>query len=314
VPLPGNPPGFGKPASAFALAQAVPQRAETKSEALGRPSYRSEGPLGLYLREAAEVPLLTPQDEIELAARIRKGDEAAREHMIRANLRLVVKIAREYEGFGLPLLDMINEGNMGLMKAVERFDPAKGGKLSTYASWWIKQSVRRAIANQAKTIRLPLHALDTLAKAQRVATSLREELGREPEAEELASSLGVPRSRLNQMRTAALQPASLDAQLGDDDSSRLGEVVRDERALTPYEELEAKSLLGMLSDLVGRLDPRERKILGLRFGLDGGESRTLDEIGGKFGLTRERIRQLQNEALVKLRRMIEQSDTMPVAA
>jgi RNA polymerase primary sigma factor len=281
---------------------------------ISRPGYRTEGPLGLYLREAAEVPLLTPQQEVELAARIARGDEAAREHMIRANLRLVVKIAREYEGFGLPLLDMINEGNMGLMKAVERFDPAKGGKLSTYAAWWIKQSVRRAIANQAKTIRIPLHALDTLAKAQRAATTLRETLGREPEPEELADSLGVPRSRLSQMRTAALQPASLDAQLGDDDSSRLGEVVRDESARTPYEELETKSLLGMLADLVGRLDPRERKILGLRFGLDGGESRTLDEIGGRFGLTRERIRQLQNEALTKLRRMIERSDAIPAAA
>lgn len=285
---------------------------ETSAE--NRPSYRNDGPLGLYLREAAEVPLLTVEQEVALADRIRRGDDSAREHMIRANLRLVVKIAREYEGFGLPLLDMINEGNMGLMRAVERFDPAKGGKLSTYAAWWIKQSIRRAIANQAKTIRLPLHAMDTLAKAQRHATALREELGREPEADELAESLGVRATRLSQMRTAALPPASLDARLGDEDSSRLCEVVRDETTRTPYEELETKSLLAMLDRLVAQLDPRERKVLKLRFGLDDGRERTLDEIGGEFGLTRERIRQLQNEALGKLRRMIERAEPVPVAA
>jgi RNA polymerase primary sigma factor len=280
-----------------------------------RPSYSADGALQLYMREVAEVNLLTIQEEIDLAARIHAGDDSAREHMIRANLRLVVKIAREYEGFGLPLLDLINEGNMGLMKAVERFDPAKGGKLSTYASWWIKQSIRRGIANQAKTIRLPIHAIDKLSKAQRVANEMRETLGREPEPEELAEAMGVKASRLNEIRTAALRPASLDAPMGgDDDSNLLAEVVKDENARTPYESLEEKTLLRMLGGLVERLGPREKRIIRLRFGLDGRGEKTLEEIGTQFGLTRERIRQLQNEALERLRELIEDQDAYAAAA
>lgn len=285
------------------------------SEETSRPSYGVDGALSLYMREVAEVPLLTVEEENALAARIHAGDEAAREHMIRANLRLVVKIAREYEGFGLPLLDLINEGNMGLMKAVERFDPAKGGKLSTYASWWIKQSIRRGIANQAKTIRLPIHAIDKLSKAQRVANEMREALGREPEPEELAEALGVKTSRLNEIRTAALRPASLDAPMGnDEDSNVLAEVVKDENARTPYEVLEEKTLLGMLGHLVEKLGPREKKIIRMRFGLDGRGAKTLEEIGAQFGLTRERIRQLQNEALARLRELIENREAYAAAA
>ncbi len=285
------------------------------TEETSRPSYGVDGALSLYMREVAEVPLLTIEEENALAARIHAGDEAAREHMIRANLRLVVKIAREYEGFGLPLLDLINEGNMGLMKAVERFDPAKGGKLSTYASWWIKQSIRRGIANQAKTIRLPIHAIDKLSKAQRVANEMRETLGREPEPEELAEALGVKTSRLNEIRTAALRPASLDAPMGnDEDSNVLAEVVKDENARTPYEVLEEKTLLGMLGHLVEKLGPREKKIIRLRFGLDGRGEKTLEEIGVQFGLTRERIRQLQNEALARLRQLIEDRDAYAATA
>lgn len=279
-----------------------------------RPSYGVDGALQLYMREVAEVNLLTIEEENALAARIHAGDEAAREHMIRANLRLVVKIAREYEGFGMPLLDLINEGNMGLMRAVERFDPAKGGKLSTYASWWIKQSIRRGIANQAKTIRLPIHAIDKLSKAQRMANEMRETLGREPEPEELADALGVKTSRLNEIRTAALRPASLDAPMGDEDSNVLAEVVKDENARTPYEHLEEKTLLGMLGHLVEKLGPREKKIIRLRFGLDGRGEKTLEEIGEQFGLTRERIRQLQNEALQRLRELIENQDAYAAAA
>lgn len=302
-----------------ALAAAKTTELEVLPPPVGLPSeprseYGADGALSLYMREVGEVPLLTVPQENALAARIKRGDEAARDHMIRANLRLVVKIAREYEGLGLPLLDMINEGNIGLMKAVERFDPAKGGKLSTYGSWWIKQSIRRAIANQGKTIRLPIHALDKLSQAARLATALREELGREPTPEELAEGLGVRSSRLAEMRTAALRPASLDAPLGDDESSRLAEVVEDENAQTPYEHLEQKTLLTMLDHLVQRLDARERNILRLRFGLDGGNEKTLEEIGAEFGLTRERIRQVQNEALAKLRRMIEDRDVYAVAA
>lgn len=279
-----------------------------------RTRYGVDGALALYMREVGEVDLLTVAEENALAARIKKGDEAAREHMIRANLRLVVKIARDYEGLGLPLLDMINEGNIGLMKAVERFDPAKGGKLSTYGSWWIKQSIRRAIANQSKTIRLPIHAMDKLSKASRLATEMRDELGRDPLPEELAEVLGLRTSRLAEMRTAAVRPASLDAPLGDEDGTRLAEIVEDERATNPYESLDEKTRLSMLGDLVERLHPRERNILRLRFGLDGGEEKTLEEIGAEFGLTRERIRQVQNEALAKLRQMIENREAFAVAA
>lgn len=278
------------------------------------PAARPDSILSLYMREVGEVPLLTVEEENALAARIHAGDEAAREHMIRANLRLVVKIAREYDGLGLPLLDLINEGNIGLMKAVERFDPAKGGKLSTYSSWWIKQSMRRAIANQARTIRLPIHAIDKLSRAQRVANEFREDFGRDPSPEELADLLGVRSSRLNEIRTAAIRPASLDAPIGDDDTSLLAERVADDGAVDPYQALEEKSLLGMLGHLVDRLDPRERKILRMRFGLNGQKERTLEEIGASFGLTRERIRQLQNGALFKLRQMIEEDQVTAVAA
>lgn len=303
-----------KAAPAISEIQVVRDASVTPDAVPVRSSYGMDGALQLYMREVGQVALLTIEEENALAARIKKGDQAAREHMIRANLRLVVKIAREYEGLGLPLLDMINEGNMGLMRAVERFDPAKGGKLSTYASWWIKQSIRRGIANQSKTIRLPIHAMDKLSKATKVAVQLREVLGREPEAEELAEALGVRASRLSEIRTAALRPASLDQPIGDDDSNMLAEVVKDENARTPYEALEEKTLLAMLGDLVGRLGPREQRIIRQRFGLDGGNEKTLEEIGVKFNLTRERIRQLQNAALEKLRLMIEDRNAYAVAA
>jgi RNA polymerase primary sigma factor len=259
----------------------------------------------LYLREIGQVKLLTPQEEIELAARIKKGDKKAREHMIKANLRLVVKIARDYEGIGLPLLDLISEGNIGLMKAVERFDPKKGGKLSTYGSWWIKQSIKRALANQSKTIRLPVHLVDKIAKMRRMAMKLQEELGREPTDEELAAELDTTAARINQMRTASIRPASLDAPIGDDDSNNFSEMVEDERAVNPYDELEDKTVTGMLQDMVKHLDEREATILRSRFGLDGGTEKTLEEVGVKFGVTRERVRQIQNLALRKLRKMIE---------
>src|SRR5436189_2257371 len=194
--------------------------------------------LQLYLREIGQVKLLTPQEEITLAKRIKRGDEKAREQMIKANLRLVVKIAHDYEGFGLPLLDLISEGNIGLMKAVERFDPAKGGKLSTYGSWWIKQSIKRALANQSKTIRLPVHLVDKIAKMRRTAMRLQEELGREPTDDEVATEMGIPASRITQMRLAAIRPASLDAPIGDEDSNNFAEVVQDDAADTPYEQLE----------------------------------------------------------------------------
>jgi len=270
-----------------------------------RSSYDGDTAIKLYLREIGQVKLLTPQEEIALAARIKKGDKKARELMIKANLRLVVKIARDYDGIGLPLLDLISEGNIGLMKAVERFDPSKGGKLSTYGSWWIKQSIKRALANQSKTIRLPVHLVDKISKMRRVAMRLQEELGRDPTDEELAEELGISSSRVSQMRMAAIRPASLDAPIGDEDSNNFAEVVQDENADTPYEMLEDKTVTGMLQEMVKNLDPREATILRFRFGLDGGTEKTLEEVGEKFGVTRERVRQIQNIALRKLRKMIE---------
>jgi RNA polymerase primary sigma factor len=305
-----NPAKATEAAEAFDLKAAaqsgVPRDADV-AEAPARPRDRYDGDsaIKLYLREIGQVALLTPQEEIELAAKIKKGDKKAREHMIKANLRLVVKIAHDYEGFGLPLLDLISEGNIGLMKAVERFDPSKGGKLSTYGSWWIKQSIKRALANQSKTIRLPVHLVDKISKMRRVAMKLQEEFGREPTDEELAEEMGMSPSRVAQMRTAAIRPASLDAPIGDDESNNYSEIIPDENAKTPYRQLEDQTITRMLQELVTTLDPREGTILRYRFGLDGGPERTLEEVGEKFGVTRERVRQIQNIALNKLRRMIE---------
>jgi RNA polymerase primary sigma factor len=267
--------------------------------------YDGDTAIKLYLREIGQVKLLTPAEEIELAAKIKKGDKKARELMIKANLRLVVKIARDYEGIGLPLLDLISEGNIGLMKAVERFDPKKGGKLSTYGSWWIKQSIKRALANQSKTIRLPVHLVDKISKMRRLSMRMQEELGREPTDEELAAELGMTAARVGQMRLAAIRPASLDAPIGDEDSNSYAEIVEDENATSPYEDLEEKTVTGMLQDMVKHLDTREATILRYRFGLDGGTEKTLEQVGEKFGVTRERVRQIQNLALRKLRKMIE---------
>ncbi len=276
------------------------------ADAVARQPYDGDTAIKLYLREIAETPLITVQEEIVLAARIKRGDKAAAEHMIKANLRFVVKISRDYDGLGLPLLDLINEGNMGLMKAVARFDPAKGGKLSTYAAWWIKQSIKRALANQSKTIRLPVHLVDKISKMRYAAMRLQEEFGREPSDDELAHELGMTPARVSQLRTAAIRPASLDAPVGDDDNSdTLGDLVEDEHAHTPYQDLEEKTVTLMLREMVATLSPREEEILRFRFGLDGGAEKTLEDVGVRFGVTRERVRQIQNIALLRLRKMIE---------
>jgi RNA polymerase primary sigma factor len=261
----------------------------------------SDTGIKIYLRDIGRVRLLTPQEEIDLAARIEKGDREARALMIKANLRLVVKIAHDYVNLGLPMLDLVSEGNIGLMKAVERFDPAKGGKLSTYAAWWIKQSIKRALANQSKTIRLPVHLIDKISKMHRVALRMGEELGREPTDDEVAEEIGLSRSKVSQLKTAATRPTSLDAPIGDDDSTEFGEIVGDDDAQTPFELLRDKNLRDELKDLLKVLDERECTIIFQRFGLDGGKPKTLEEVGKRFGITRERIRQLQNIAVAKLR-------------
>src|SRR6202049_3932344 len=202
----------------------------------------SDTGIKIYLREIGQIPLLTPQQEITLAAKIKRGDREARALMIRSNLRLVVKIAHDYANLGLPLLDLVSEGNIGLMKAVERFDPAKGGKLSTYAAWWIKQSIKRALANQAKTIRLPVHLVDKISKMRRAAMELGERLGREPTDAELAAKLHVPPAKVAQLRTISIRPASLDAPIGEDDATEFSEIVGDDNALTPFELLRDKTL------------------------------------------------------------------------
>jgi len=266
--------------------------------------------LTLYMRDAVEVPLLTVDEEIVLAGRIQRGDDEAREHMIRANLRLVVKIARDYEGLGLPLLDLIYEGNTGLMRAVEKFDPTKGAKLSTYGSWWIKQSIKRAIANQSKTIRLPVHLVDKISKMRRMGLELLEELGREATDEELAERLHVSLRKVKLWQRASMRTTSLDEPLGDADSSLLGEVVPDERTVDPYTALANRGNHALLKKFLPILDQREMAILNERFGLAGGPEKTLDEIGKLFGVTRERIRQLQNLALGKLRAKIEEFEAV----
>ena len=269
----------------------------------------SDPAVKIYLREIGQFKLLTPQEEIDLAARIKKGDREARTLMISANLRLVIKIAHDYANLGLPLLDLVSEGNIGLMRAVERFDPAKGGKLSTYAAWWIKQSIKRALANQSKTIRLPVHLVDKISKMNRVASQLSEELGREPTDDELAEEVGLSPRTVSQLRTASIRPSSLNAPVNEDDSTEFGDLVGDEDAQTPFEFLRDRNLRDELPELLAILDPRERTIIFQRFGLDGARPKTLEEVGKKLGVTRERIRQVQNIALVKLRRALSRKET-----
>ncbi len=268
--------------------------------------------IGLYLREISQVPLLTPAEEIKLAAQIKRGNKRAREQMIKANLRLVVKIANDFSTFGLPLLDLISEGNIGLMKAVERFDPKKGGKLSTYASWWIKQSIKRALANQSKTIRLPVHLVDKIGKIRRVANRMTEELGREPTSEELAEELGLAVAKVSHLKNVGVRPASLDARINADDETPFGDLVSDEKAEDPFAALRDKDMRDEIVELLDVLDVRERRIIAYRFGLGGGRERTLEEVGKKFGVTRERIRQLQNMALLEMRKALRKREELKI--
>jgi RNA polymerase primary sigma factor len=266
------------------------------------------------MRAVGEVPLLTAEQENELATRIRCGDTAARDWMIRANLRFVIKIAREYEHLGLPLLDLINEGNIGLMIAVDRFDPRKGARLTTYAVLWIRQSIRRALASQGKTIRMPVYAVDQIYHLGRAEMRLREEFGRDATESELAAELGLTSDRIGELRIAAIRPASLDAPLGDGDSSRLADVVADENAELPGLNLDKEDSFALLHEVLPKLPPREATIIRLRFGLEGGVEKTLEEIGALMRLTRERIRQLQNLALHRLRRLMQERECLSTAA
>ncbi len=292
----------------------VPQPEKTAATPEPRQPYDGDTAFKLYIKEVGLTELLTPAEERKLAAKIKRGDKAARELMIKANLRLVVKIARDYEGYGLPLLDLINEGNIGLMTAVERFDPAKGAKLSTYSAWWIKQAIKRALANQSKTIRLPVHVVDKLFNIRRAETKLHDVLGRDPTNEELGQELGMSGDRVSQLRQAAIRPASLEAPLGDEDSNSIADVVADEAAQTPYEELAGRTSTEMIREMVAYLDPREARIIRYRFGLDGNTEKTLEEVGEHFGVTRERIRQIQEIALRKLRKMVDKRERVDMPA
>jgi RNA polymerase primary sigma factor len=271
----------------------------------------------IYLREIGRIPLLTPQQEIELGEKIKSGDRQARALMISSNLRLVVTIAQEYANLGLPLLDVISEGNIGLMAAVDRFDPSKGAKLSTYAAWWIKQSIKRALSIQSKTIRLPVHLGEKISKMRRIAQLMSEELGREPTDHELGEEIGIAGEKVSHFKTASFRPASLDAPVSHDDLTVLGESVEDEQARTPFELMRDKDLHHEVDHLLEILDDRERKIISQRFGFDGGKRKTLQEIGKKLCVSRERIRQLQESALLKLRRTLTQEESssgLPLAA
>jgi RNA polymerase primary sigma factor len=284
--------------------------AATEPEIISTESLQGDS-LQLYLREIGQVKLLTPQEEITLAKRIRRGDKKAREQMITANLRLVVKIARDYEGLGLPLLDLINEGNIGLMKGVERFDPKKGAKLSTYASLWIKQAIRRALSNQSKTIRLPVHVFDKLTHIRRAEVKLRETLDREPTDEEVADHLGLDTRRIRRYREASRAPVSLDSPMSEDNSTSISEHVADAHAAAPFDEIVKNNDSELMQEVLATLDARESRILSMRFGLDNGRPKTLEEVGERLGVTRERIRQIQEQALQKMRVKIENQDHSP---
>jgi RNA polymerase primary sigma factor len=271
-------------------------------------AYDSDSSMRFYLREISRTPLLTIEEETELAERIKRGDQEARDHMIRANLRLVVKIAGDYSGYGVPMSDLVSEGNIGLMKAVERFDPEKGGKLSTYAAWWIKQSIKRSLANQSKTIRLPVHMVDKIARMRRIASMLTEALGREPTDDELATELGLPRQKVAMLKQAALRPTSLDAPVNEGEATEYGDIIGDEAASNPLDRLVDSDLQDQLGDLLGILDERERRIIDGRFGLNGLKPMLLEDVGREFGVSRERIRQIQNSALTKMRRALMKKD------
>lgn len=260
-----------------------------------------DDPVRMYLKEIGRVPLLTATEEIELAKRMETGDEEAKRRLAEANLRLVVSIAKRYVGRGLLFLDLIQEGNLGLIKAVEKFDFRKGFKFSTYATWWIRQAITRAIADQARTIRIPVHMVETINKLIRVSRQLLQEFGREPSPEEIAHDMDIPVERVREIMKIAQEPVSLETPIGEEEDSHLGDFIEDQDAPAPAEAASFILLREQLEEVLETLTPREEKVLRLRFGLDDGRSRTLEEVGQEFGVTRERIRQIEAKALRKLR-------------
>ena len=260
-----------------------------------------DDPVKMYLKDIGKVPLLSADDEIELARRMNEGDEIAKRHLSEANLRLVVSIAKRYVGRGMLFLDLIQEGNLGLMKAVEKFDYQKGYKFSTYATWWIRQSITRAIADQARTIRIPVHMVETINKLTRVSRMLLQQTGREPTPAEIAVEMGITEERVCEIQRIAQDPVSLEAPIGEEEDSHLGDFVEDDKSITPSESVAAVMLKEQLLRVLDSLTPREEKVLRLRYGLDDGIPRTLEEVGKEFNVTRERIRQIEAKALRKLR-------------
>ncbi|MEK3788232.1 MULTISPECIES: RNA polymerase sigma factor RpoD [Paenibacillus] len=265
------------------------------------PGIKINDPVRMYLKEIGRVPLLSADDEIELAKRIENGDEEAKRRLAEANLRLVVSIAKRYVGRGMLFLDLIQEGNMGLIKAVEKFDHGKGFKFSTYATWWIRQAITRAIADQARTIRIPVHMVETINKLIRVSRQLLQELGREPTPEEVAAEMELSVEKVREIMKIAQEPVSLETPIGEEDDSHLGDFIEDQEALAPADAAAYELLKEQLEDVLDTLTEREENVLRLRFGLDDGRTRTLEEVGKVFGVTRERIRQIEAKALRKLR-------------
>ena len=260
-----------------------------------------DDPVKMYLKDIGRVPLLSADDEIELARLMQEGDPAARKRLSEANLRLVVSIAKRYVGRGMLFLDLIQEGNLGLMKAVEKFDYQKGFKFSTYATWWIRQSITRAIADQARTIRIPVHMVETINKLTRVQRLLLQEFGREPTSAEIAEKMGVTEERVCEIQKIAQDPVSLETPIGEEEDSHLGDFIEDEKTVTPSDSVSFRMLKEQLLRVLDTLTPREEKVLRLRYGLDDGKPRTLEEVGKEFNVTRERIRQIEAKALRKLR-------------
>ena len=278
----------------------VPTEEVTDTDAL-MDSFATDDPVRMYLKEIGKVPLLTPEEELDLAKRMSEGDEEAKRRMTEANLRLVVSIAKRYVGRGMLFLDLIQEGNLGLIKAVEKFDYTKGYKFSTYATWWIRQAITRAIADQARTIRIPVHMVETINKTIRVSRQLLQELGHDPSAEEIAAEMDMPVEKVRDILKIAQEPVSLETPIGEEEDSHLGDFIPDEDASEPSEAASFSLLREQLEEVLETLAPREKKVLELRFGIVDGRTRTLEEVGKEFNVTRERIRQIEAKALRKLR-------------